>query len=268
MSFIARAVVDPLAATGRITISFILEMGRLFIFFLKGFVQIFTFPVQFSKIITQMDVIGARSIYVISLIGLFTGMVLGLQLYNALSTFGSAGMLGTSIVHTMIKEMGPVLTAIMITARAGSAMAAEIGIMRISEEIDALDTMQINPIRFLVAPRLVAAVISFPLLTALFDAVSLFGGYMTGCKLKGLNTALYWTAVEGSLVMKDINGGFIKAIVFAVIVITVCCYQGYTTHMRPGGFGAKGVSASTTSAVVLSCVLILVSDFVLTAFIW
>ncbi len=268
MSVFVGVVVDPLAATGRKCIALVLEMGRLFLFFLNAFFQMFTFPIQIAKTLVQIDVIGAKSIYVISLIGLFTGMVLGLQLYNALSNFGSEGMLGTSIVHTMIKEMGPVLTAIMITARAGSAMAAEIGIMRISEEIDALDTMQINPIRFLVAPRLAAAIISFPLLTALFDVIALWGAYLTGCKMMGLNDARYWYAVENSLVIKDITGGFIKAIVFAIIVITVCCYQGYTTHMRPGGFGAKGVSTSTTSAVVLSCVLILVSDFVLTAFIW
>ncbi|SHK34434.1 phospholipid/cholesterol/gamma-HCH transport system permease protein [Desulfatibacillum alkenivorans DSM 16219] len=268
MSVFAGVVVEPVSATGRKTIAFIQEMGRMFIFLMHSVLHMFTLPLQFVKIITQINIIGAQSLYVVSLIGLFTGMVLGLQLYNALANFGSEGMLGTSIVHTLIKEMGPVLAAIMVTARAGSAMAAEIGIMRISEEIDALDTMQINPIRFLVSPRLAAAIISFPLLTALFDVIALFGGYLSGCKLKGLNDATYWYTVENSLVMEDINGGFLKAIVFAVIVITVCCYQGYTTHMRPNGFGAKGVSASTTSAVVMSCVLILMADFVLTAFIW
>ncbi|MBI9077677.1 MAG: ABC transporter permease [Desulfatibacillum sp.] len=268
MSAFAGVVVEPISVTGRKTIAFIQEMGRMSIFFVHSFLHMFSLPFQFVKVITQINVIGAQSLYVVVLIGLFTGMVLGLQLFNALANFGSEGMLGTSIVHTIVKEMGPVLAAIMVTARAGSAMAAELGIMRISEEIDALETMQINPVRFLVSPRLAAAIISFPLLTALFDVVALAGAYLTGCKLKGLNDATYWYTVENSLVMEDVNGGFIKAITFAVIVITVCCYQGYTTHMRPNGFGAKGVSNSTTSAVVMSCVLILMADFVLTAFIW
>jgi phospholipid/cholesterol/gamma-HCH transport system permease protein len=159
-----------------------------------------------------------------------------------------------------------VLSAIMVIGRAGSAMAAEIGIMRISEQIDALDTMDINPIRFLVSPRLAASLICFPLLTAIFDSIGILGGYLTGSGLLGINSGVYFARVESSVVMEDITGGFIKSLVFAVIVATICCFQGYYTHMRSEGFGAKGVSMSTTSAVVISSVLVLISDYILTSF--
>jgi len=154
----------------------------------------------------------------------------------------------------------------MITARAGSAMSAEIGIMRISEEIDALKTMDINPIRFLVSPRIVAALISFPLLTAIFDVIGIFGGYVSGSALLGLSSGIYFSRVESSVEMVDVRGGFIKSVVFALVVATICCYQGYYTHTRAEGFGAKGVSSSTTSAVVISCVMILVTDYIMTSF--
>jgi phospholipid/cholesterol/gamma-HCH transport system permease protein len=161
--------------------------------------------------------------------------------------------------------MGPVLTAIMVVARAGSSMTAEIGIMRISEQIDALRTMDINPMRFLVSPRIAAALICFPLLTALFDVVGLYGGYLSGSALLGLNPAFYFARAQSSVEMIDIIGGFIKSVAFAVVVVTVCCFQGYYTHTR-AEFGAKGVSISTTSAVVISCVLVLITDYVLTTF--
>jgi phospholipid/cholesterol/gamma-HCH transport system permease protein len=125
--------------------------------------------------------------------------------------------------------------------------------------------MDINPIRFLVSPRIAAALICFPLLTALFDVVGIFGGYLTGSVLLGINPGVYFSRVESSVVMSDVTGGFIKSIVFAVVVITICCYEGFYTHHR-AEFGAKGVSLSTTSAVVLSCVLILITDYVLTSF--
>jgi len=207
-----------------------------------------------------------KSILVICLTGAFTGMVLGLQGYYTLVKFGSEGLLGAAVALSLIREMGPVLTGIMIVGRAGSAMAAEIGILRISEQIDALETMDINPIRFLVSPRLAASIISFPLLTALFDVIGIFGGYLTGTLLLGMNPGVYFSRVESSVVLGDVTGGLIKPIFFAVIVATVCCFQGYFTHTRLEGHGARGVSISTTSAVVISCVLILIADYVLTSF--
>jgi phospholipid/cholesterol/gamma-HCH transport system permease protein len=192
-------------------------------------------------------------------------MVLGLQSYHALVKFGAQGALGTLVALTLVRELGPVLTAIMIAARAGSAITAEIGIQRISEQIDALDTMRIDPLRYLISPRITASIISFPLLTALFDIVGIIGGYVSGVLLLGANASTYVYRVQASMDLKDVTDGFIKAIVFAVIVSLVCCYQGYFTHMRTDSHGAQAVGLSTTSAVVISCVLILVSDYVVTS---
>jgi len=217
------------------------------------------------KIVHQIYYIGARSTMIIMLVGLFTGMVLGLQSYHALVKVGAEGALGTLVALSLIRELGPVLTAIMITARAGSAITAEIGIQRISEQIDALDTMRIDPLRFLVSPKIAAAVISFPMLTALFDLIGILGSYVSGVLLMGANAGTYFYRVQISVEMSDVTEGFIKAIVFAVIVVTVCCYQGYFAHMRSDSHGAKAVGLATTSAVVLSCVLILVSDYVVTS---
>ena len=255
----------PFAAFGRKVISWVDHMGAATIFLGKACIMIFR-PKQIPGIIQQIYYIGAKSITIIMLVGFFTGMVLGLQSYHALVKFGAQGALGTLVALSLVRELGPVLTAIMITARAGSAMTAEIGIQRISEQIDALDTMRIDPLKFLISPRIAASIISFPLLTALFDLIGILGGFLSGVVLLGVNAGTYFHRVQSSVEMKDITDGFIKALVFAVIVTTVCCYQGYFTHMRTDSYGAKGVSLSTTSAVVLSCVLILVADYVVTSF--
>jgi phospholipid/cholesterol/gamma-HCH transport system permease protein len=241
------------------------DLGAATIFLFKSFFMIFR-PKQLQGIMQQTYFIGAKSTSIIMLVGLFTGMVLGLQSYHALVKFGAQGALGTLVALSLVRELGPVLTAIMITARAGSAMTAEIGIQRISEQIDALDTMRIDPLRYLISPRIAAAIISFPLLTALFDLIGIIGGYISGVVLLGINSGTYFYRVQSSIEMQDITDGFIKALVFAIIVTTVCCFQGYFTHMRRDSYGAKAVSLATTSAVVMSCVLILVSDYVVTSF--
>lgn len=255
-----------LSAVGRWTIFQIQEIGRIALFMFRGIVFIFSIPFQIFKTVNQVYFIGMKSVFVICLTGAFTGMVLGLQGYYTLVKFGSEGLLGSAVALSLIRELGPVLTAIMITARAGSAMAAEIGIMRISEQIDALETMDINPIRFLFSPRLLAALISFPLLTAIFDVVGIVGGYLSGSLLLGINPGIFFSRVESSVLMKDVTGGFLKSIIFAAVVATICCFQGYYTHTRAEGFGARGVSLATTSAVVISCVLILITDYILTTF--
>ncbi|MCG6533516.1 MAG: ABC transporter permease [Syntrophales bacterium LBB04] len=240
------------------------NLGASAIFLLLAFSKIFRTK-QLTKIIQQIYYIGARSTIIIMFVGLFTGMVLGLQSYYTLVKVGAEGALGTLVALSIVRELGPVLTAIMITARAGSAMTAEIGIQRISEQIDALETMRIDPLRYLISPRITASVISFPLLTALFDIIGIIGGYISGVLLMGANASTYIYRVQASTEMKDITDGFIKAVVFAVIVSTVCCYQGYFAHMRTDSHGAKAVGISTTSAVVLSCVLILMADYIVTS---
>jgi len=242
------------------------DLGAMAIFFFRSFFMIFRVK-QIPEIIAQIYFIGAKSVQIVLLVGFFTGMVLGLQLYFVLVKFGSVGVLGTAIALTLIREMGPVLAAIMITARAGSAMTAEIGIQRISEQIDALSTMRIDPLGYLVSPRIAAAVISFPILTTLFDMVGILGAWFSGCVLLGVNSGTYFYRVVASTGIDDIMGGYYKSIVFGLLVVTICCFQGFFTHMRTDSFGAKSVSLSTTSAVVISCVMILVSDYMVTSLI-
>ncbi len=254
----------PFAAIGRKAISWSDNLGAAVIFLALAVLMIFQ-PKQWPKVIQQVYYIGARSTTIILLVALFTGMVLGLQSYYALVKFGAQGALGTLVALSLIRELGPVLTAIMITARAGSAITAEIGIQRISEQIDALDTMRIDPLRYLISPRIAASIISFPLLTCIFDLVGIIGGFISGVILLGVNAGSYFYRVQASVEMKDITDGLIKAAVFAVIVSTVCCFQGYFAHMREDSRGAKAVGLSTTSAVVSSSVLILVADYVVTS---
>jgi len=254
------------AMLGRTTLWFLQELGAVFLFFLQGVVTSFKPPFQFRKIISQVYFIGVKSVVVILLVSIFTGMVLGLQGYYTLVKFGSEGVLGAMVALSIIRELGPVLTAIMIIGRAGSAMSAEIGIMRITEQIDALSTMDVNPVRYLFSPRICASVVCFPLLTALFDVVGIIGGYVTGVLLLGINGGIYFSRMESLVSMTDVTGGFYKSLAFAVVVVTICCYQGYFVHQRQGGHGAKGVSLATTSAVVLSSVTVLIVDYVLTSF--
>lgn len=249
---------------GAIFLNMIYTLGRVALFLLSAIRHIFARK-QLLAIGQHIYFIGARSTPIVMLVGLFTGMVLGLQLFHTLVRFGSAGVLGSAVGLTLVRELGPVLTAIMITARAGSAMTTEIGIQRISEQIDALQTMGVNPMRYLISPRIAAAVISFPILTAVFDLIGFFGGFLTGVLLMGLDAGTYFYRLQSSILFEDVNGGFVKSLVFAVIVTTVCCYNGYYTHRRKDSFGAKAVGLSTTSAVVISCVLILVFDYVVTS---
>ena len=242
------------------------RLGDMAYFLADGFRQALHSRRLLGKVMRQVYVIGAKSMFVILLIGLFTGLVLGLQAFYAMSMFGAQGMLGSLLALTLIREMAPVLTAVMITARAGSAMTAEIGVMRISDQIDALEVMDIHPVGYLVTPRLLASLITFPLLTSIFTVVGIFGGYLSACVLLPLNEGRYFSGIESSVTMSDIQGCFLKAAVFAIIVITVCCYQGYNAHLRKDGKGAEAVGNATTSAVVISCVLILVADYVLTSF--
>ncbi len=241
------------------------DVGSLTIFLFLALANIFRRR-QISGIVTQVFHIGAKSSLIVMLVGLFTGMVLGLQLFHTLVKFGSVGALGSAVALSLVRELGPVLTAIMITARAGSAMSAEIGILRISEQIDALYTMRIDPVRYLISPRIAASIISFPLLTAFFDLVGILGGYIAGVVLLGTNGGAYFYRVTSSLDLTDVRGGFIKSVVFAVIVSSVCCFQGFFCHMRKNGHGAKAVGLATISGVVLSCVTILIADYVVTSF--
>lgn len=248
---------------GRESIRPIRNFGRIGLFFMIGVANLFIPPFQTDKVNDHIWFIGYKSINVIILTGIFIGMVLGLQGYYSLIQFGSEAALGAAVGLSIVRELGPVFTAMMITARAGSAMTAEIGVMRISEQIDALKTMHINPVRFVFSPRLIASIISFPLLTFIFDLVGIFGGFLSGSFLLGVNRHVYIERVIQGVQIQDIMGGFYKSVVFSIVVTTICCYRGYYTHLYTG-FGARGVSLSTTNAVVSSCIYILVFDYIIT----
>jgi phospholipid/cholesterol/gamma-HCH transport system permease protein len=249
---------------GRMVIVRIRLLGQYALFVGDSFRHLAVWPWPFTKILHQVYFIGMKSVSVVCLTAAFTGMVLGLQGYYTLVKFGSEGILGAGVALTLIRELGPVMTAIMIIARAGSAMAAELGIMRISEQIDALATMDIDPIRFMVSPKLGAALISFPLLTAMCDVVGIMGGYLTGVAMLGIDSGVFFARIHSTVQLHDVTEGFIKSFAFAIVVTTVCCFNGYNAH-RVAEFGAKSVSMATTTAVVISCVLVLVTDYILTS---
>jgi phospholipid/cholesterol/gamma-HCH transport system permease protein len=215
-------------------------------------------PLKWRRMIARIHFIGAKSLLVIVVTGAFTGMVLGLQVFYTLRKFGSEGFLGSVVALTLIRELGPVLCALMVTGRAGSALTAEIGIMRITEQIDALDAMALNPMRYLIVPSILAGLIVFPLLTAIFDLVGIYGGYLVGVKLLGVAGGTYFGEMETYVDLRDITQGFLKSLSFGLLMTWVCCYKGFTTS-----HGAEGVSRATTQAVVLSSVLILVWDYFL-----
>ncbi len=245
---------------GRTALDMIQEMGRMLIFVLSSFAWLLRPPARLYQILKQLHFIGYKSTFVVVLTAAFTGMVLGLQGYYTLRKFGSEAVLGSAVALSMIRELGPVLAALMVTARAGSAMTAEIGIMRITEQIDAMDTMAINPLQYLIAPKLVAGLIGVPLLVAIFDVVGIYGGYVVGVDLLGVNPGSYWSSIESAVEWKDVYGGILKSISFGLIVSWICCYKGFYTKQS-----AEGLGTATTEAVVLSSVLILVWDYFLTS---
>lgn len=253
-------------ALGSKTIRGINALGGMAIFMAEALAQIFTSYRIFPRTIQQLYIIGWQSLFVISLIGIFCGMVLGLQGYYTLVQFGSTGLLGSAVSLSLIRELGPVLTAIMLAGRAGSAMAAEIGVMRITDQIDALDVMDINSMSYLVSPRILASLVSFPLLTAIFDCIGIFGGYLTGVLMLDMSEGVYFYKIAHAVTMNDVSGGFIKALVFGLLVSTVSCHQGYFANLRRDSVGPEAVGNATTSAVVISCVLILAADYVITSF--
>lgn len=236
------------------------EMGAMLLFLLRSFGWLFRPPFRLFQIIKQMHFVGYKSTFVVILTALFTGMVLALQGYYSLRKFGSEGLLGSAVALSMIRELGPVLASLMVTARAGSAMTAEIGIMRITEQIDALETMAINSLQYLITPKMVASLISVPLLVALFDVVGIGGGYLVGVKLLGVSGGSYWSSIESAVEWRDVYGGILKSISFGLIISWVCCYKGYYTKMS-----AEGLGKATTESVVLASVLILVWDYFLTS---
>jgi len=234
--------------------------GRAWIFLSKALFGIVTPPYAFHLFLNQLLQIGAKSTVVITLIGVFTGAVLAVQGEHTLSNFGATAYTGPMVALSLIRELGPVLTALMVIGRAGSAITAELGIMKITEQVDALKSMAVDPVRYLMVPRILAGIVAVPLLTAIFIVVGIAGGYVVGVGILGLSSGTYMSQTISSVDTLDVYSGFIKAIVFGFIFGWVSCYKGYTC-----GFGAVGVNRATTQAVVTASVAVLVVDYFLTS---
>jgi phospholipid/cholesterol/gamma-HCH transport system permease protein len=243
---------------GTFILSALRDLGRMFTFLANALYFLFAPPFKFRVLLRQMRFLGSKSLLVILLTGSFAGMVLALQVFHTLSKFGSEALLGPAVALTLIRELGPVFSALMVTGRAGSALTAEIGIMKITEQIDALASMALHPMRYLIIPNFVAAIIVFPLLAAIFDVIGIYGGYLVGVKLLGLSSGTYFSQMEQFVGMDDILVGVYKSLSFGLLVVWICCYKGYYTD-----YGAEGVSKATTEAVVLSSVTIFIWDYFL-----
>jgi phospholipid/cholesterol/gamma-HCH transport system permease protein len=255
-----------IGAIGEQALYVLSDLGRMGFFLFFALIGLLKSPFRFREVMKQLYFIGAGSLTVIFFTALSSGMVLGLQGYYSLHKFGADGMLGSAVSLTLIMELGPVLTALMVSGRAGSAMCAEIGIMRISEQIDALECMAIDPFRYLISPKFLAMLISLPLLTALFDVVGIMGGYVAGVKLMGVNGGAFFAGMQQSVTNHDIVLGVVKSYVFALLIVWICTGRGYFVQkIRGSGFGAESVSKVTTQAVVMSSISVLIFDYLLTA---
>src|SRR3989304_2358162 len=245
---------------GMMARSFINVSGQMVIMLAQSAYYLFIPPYKLRNIFKQMEFVGVKSLFVVILTGSFTGMVLAMQSYNALKRFGAESLVGPTVALSMARELGPVLTALMVTGRAGSAMATELGTMRVTEQIDAMFTMGVNPVRYLVVPRIVAGLTMLPLLAVVTDFVGVVGGYLIGVKLLGINPGVYIGRTIDFVNVDDIMYGVTKSVFFWLINTLVASFEGFNTTG-----GAEGVGRAATNAVVLSCVLILISDYMLTS---
>jgi len=236
------------------------EFGRVWFMLMEVAYWTFRKPFKFSYLFKQMEFIGVKSLGIVIITGGFTGMVLALQTYYGFRRFSSEGLVGVTVALSMTRELGPVLTALMVTGRAGSAMAAELGSMRVTEQIDALTVMALSPVQYLVVPRVLASLFMVPLLTIIADFVGIIGGYFVGVRLLGINEGVFINKMVRYVDLDDIYNGLAKAAVFGVILSLVSCNKGFYTKG-----GAVGVGKATTEAVVISSVTILVSDYILTS---
>jgi phospholipid/cholesterol/gamma-HCH transport system permease protein len=216
---------------------------------------------RFHLIIKELFSTGVMSLIIIIVAGLFVGMVLGLQGYETLKRYGSESALGTMVALSLVRELGPVVAALLFASRAGSAMTAEIGLMRATEQISAMEMMAVNPIARIVAPRFWAGVISMPLLAAMFSAVGVFGGYLVGVVQIGVDEGSFWSQMQAAVDFRDdILNGVLKSFVFGIAVTLIALFEGFDAPPT-----AEGVSGATTRTVVTSSLVILMLDFVLTA---
>ncbi len=264
MAPITSALLRPFAWLGGGVLSVLADQGRWGIFITRSLFGAVSPPYKLAPVVKEARLIGFDSLSIIAFTGFFTGMVLGLQGYHTLKLFSAEAWLGTGVVKGLLRELGPVLSALLLTGRAGSALCAQIGVMRISEQIDAIECMAIDTFNFLISPKLIAGVISLPLLTLIFCGVGVFGGYVASCPILGINPGAFYDGMVSKVERQDIRMCLVKSVCFGFLVITICAYNGYSV-MKLKAKGAAGVSHATTRAVVFSSVNILMWDYLLTS---
>lgn len=236
------------------------RMGAILLFLFRLLAQCVPALARPRLIVWQIYNAGARSLIIIMLSGLFVGMVLGLQGFTLLQRFGSEDALGTAAALGMLKELGPVVTALLFAGRAGTALTSEIGLMRATDQLTAMEVMAVDPLRYVAAPRFLGGVIAMPLLAAIFSLIGLFGAQLIGVQLMGVDKGAFWSQMQGSVGLRDVNEGIVKSIVFGITCSLIAVHEGYNAEPT-----AAGVGLATTRTVVASSVLTLLLDYVLTA---
>ncbi|MTI10031.1 MlaE family ABC transporter permease [Curvivirga aplysinae] len=256
---LTQKIASVFQSVGATTLSFFEITGRLFLFMMNSVNHMLRPPYYPRLILRQMIDIGFYSLPVVGLTTLFAGMVMALQSYSGFARFGAESAIPNVVVLSITRELGPVLAGLMIAGRIGAAMAAELGTMRVTEQIDALQTLSTNPFKYLIAPRLIAGITMLPLLVLVGDIIGVLGGYLVSVHTLGFNAATYIQNTWNFLSFMDVFSGLVKAAAFGFIVALMGCYHGYQSKG-----GAQGVGAATTNAVVTASILILVSDYLLT----
>ena len=250
---------NPLATIGHVFLVFLAGVGRIAMFAATAVSHCLRPPFYPSLIARQMLDIGYYSLPVVGLTALFTGMVLALQSYTGFARFQAEGAVATVVVLSMTRELGPVIAGLMVAGRIGASMAAEIGTMRVTEQIDALVTLSTNPFKYLVVPRILAGVAMLPLLVLIADIIGVLGGYLVAVYKLNFNAAAYLKQTADYLQWMDVISGLVKAAVFGFLIAMLGCFHGYNS-----GGGAQGVGRATTNSVVSSSIMILVMDYMLT----
>ncbi|MFM7396921.1 MAG: lipid asymmetry maintenance ABC transporter permease subunit MlaE [Gammaproteobacteria bacterium] len=240
--------------------SFIQRVGRVAVFLARVIGQSGPALARPRSVVHQVYNAGARSLVIIMLSGLFVGMVLGLQGFDLLQRFGSEDALGVAAALGLLKELGPVVTALLFAGRAGTALTSEIGLMRATDQLTAMEMMAVDPLRYVVAPRFLGGVIAMPLLVAVFNVVGLFGAQLIGVQLMGVDPGAFWSQMQGAVELNDVSEGIVKSVCFGVACSLVAVYEGFTAKPT-----AQGVGLATTRTVVISSVLTLLLDYMLTA---
>jgi phospholipid/cholesterol/gamma-HCH transport system permease protein len=236
------------------------RLGATGIFFARLLAQCVPALARPRLIVAQIYNTGARSLIIIMLSGLFVGMVLGLQGFQLLQRFGSEDFLGSAAALGLLKELGPVVTALLFAGRAGTALTSEIGLMRATDQLTAMEMMAVDPMRYVAAPRFLGGIIAMPLLTAIFGVIGLFGAQLIGVQLMGVDTGVFWSQTQSAVGLRDVTEGVVKSLVFGTACSLVAVYEGYNAEPT-----AAGVGLATTRTVVASSVLTLLLDYVLTA---